>query len=242
MGLGRDGRGYVAEVGRCMVERRVRFAEEWWEGLRLHVEVWDGRDGLRMLSTEGPLEVQASHEATYLETGGLDRRELVGPAFSAASRDPEHHRFADMEEYFCRVHEEGVPGVLCARAVLRDVRSGRTALLWESGKGMRWGVIAMDPTDPVVPHLPPESFTVSLHPEKSRSVMFPACGDDPVQMWLDFIVRPEAGQEGLPAPDKLWRLAVEGDQGEEEEPFARLCVHNEDVDAVGRFVWSLLSL
>jgi hypothetical protein len=100
------------------------------------MEVWDG---LRMLSAEGRLCVREGGDTTALQVTGSDRREVVGPAFSAASRDPEQHRFDDIESYFLRAHEEGLPARLCARAVVRDVRSGRRALLWESGKRHRWG-------------------------------------------------------------------------------------------------------
>jgi hypothetical protein len=91
LGLGRDGRGYIVEVGRCLEERRVRWGDDWFKGLRLHVEVWDDRDGLRMLSVEGRLAVSAGDQC-HLRVTGSDRREVVGPAFSAASRDPERTR------------------------------------------------------------------------------------------------------------------------------------------------------
>jgi hypothetical protein len=71
LGLGRDGRGYVAEVGRCLMERRVRWGDDWWEGLRLHVEVWDGRDGLRMLSAEGRLGVEVMMHYTNPACDGV---------------------------------------------------------------------------------------------------------------------------------------------------------------------------
>jgi hypothetical protein len=122
------------EVGRCLMERRVRWRDDWWEGLRLHVEVWDGRDGLRMLSVEGQLGVKVENAYGVVRVTGPDRREVVGPAFSAASRNSEHHRFDDIKDYFNRAHEEGMPARLCTRMVVRDVRSGRRALLWESGK------------------------------------------------------------------------------------------------------------
>jgi hypothetical protein len=74
VGAGRDGREYVVEVGRCLMERRVRWEGDWWEGLRLHFEVWDGRDGLRMLSVEGRLGVVSGGEAcSSLRVTGSDR-------------------------------------------------------------------------------------------------------------------------------------------------------------------------
>jgi hypothetical protein len=92
-GAGRDGRRYVAEYGRCVAERRVWRKLDWWEGLRLHTEVWDARDNLRILSVEGRLKVDEGvydDQLVLLKIEGSDRREVVGAAFSVASRDPEH--------------------------------------------------------------------------------------------------------------------------------------------------------
>jgi hypothetical protein len=134
---------------------------------------------------------------------------VVGPAFSAASRDPEHHRFDDIKDYFRRAHEEGMPAELCARAVVRDVRSGRRAVLWESGKGHRWGTGQVPPPAPLLPSCP--RAAVCRHPltDAERAIVYPPCGtgEEAVKMGFGFYVRPEAGQEGVPARDKLWRLA-----------------------------------
>jgi hypothetical protein len=244
LGLGRDGRGYVAEVGRCLHERRVRCGDEWWEGLRLHLEVWDGRDGLRMLSAEGRLSVIVNNNGfTDLRVAGSDRREVVGPAFSAASRDPEHHRFDDIREFFVRAHLEAMPTVLCTRAVVRDVRSGRRAMLWESGKGFRWGVSPMLPTHTFAPFLPEGSVFVGMLVDVDRTVVYPPCatGEEALKMGCNLYVRPEAGQEGVPARDKLWRLAGgDSERYGEHDSFMSTFFETGDRDVVGKFVWSLL--
>jgi hypothetical protein len=243
LGLGRDGRAYVVEVGRCVAERRVRWGDDWWEGLRLHVEVWDGRDGLRMLSVEGRFDVNVNGGYTFLEVTGLDRHEVVGPAFSAASRDPEHPRFEDVRDYFRRAHEEGTPGELCTRAVVRDVRSGRRALLWESGKGQRWAALYVPPTDRFSPFLPEGSLVIATMSGADHSIVYPRCGTEEaaVRMGLDFNVRPEAGQEGVPARDKLWRLAgADAEHYGEHKCFLIISFRNSNRDETGRFIWSLL--
>jgi hypothetical protein len=244
LGLGRDGRGYVMEVGRCLMERRVRWGDDWWEGLRLHLEVWDGRDGLRMLSAEGRLSVIVIDDGdTNLRVAGSDRREVVGPAFSAASRDPEHHRLDDTRQYFYRAHLEGLPAALCARAVVRDVRSGRRALLWESGKGHEWGTNLDFATTGFAPFLPEGSFCVGTPLNEARAIVSPRCNaeDEAVKMGFNFYVRPEAGQEGVPARDKLWRLAgADAELYSEHDSFICTFFETSDTDVVGSLVWSLL--
>jgi hypothetical protein len=243
-GRGRDGRGYVAEVGRCLLERRVRWGDDWWQGLRLHLEVWDDRDGLRMLSAEGRLGVSVSGNGfTNLGVTGSDRLEVVGPAFSAASRDPEHHRLDDINKYVLRAHEEGMPAVLCARAVVRDVRSGRRALLWESGKLYQWGALEVPANSVYAPFLPQGSLCIGTRGGGLRAVVSPACGtgEEAVMMGFNFYVRPEAGQEEMPAPEKLWRLAgADVERYGEHNSFASIFFRAGDRDLVGKRVWSLL--
>lgn len=52
---------------------------------------------MRMLSASGPIRVQVDQAGgfTSLRIGGAHRREVRGPAFSAASRDPEHRYVRD---------------------------------------------------------------------------------------------------------------------------------------------------
>jgi hypothetical protein len=195
-----------------------------------------------MLSVEGRLGVNVNVN-TLLYVTGSDRREVVGPAFSAASRDPEHHRFDNIKAYLRRAHEEGVPAVLCMRAVVRDVRSGRRAVLWESGKGHRWGAGQVPPNSPYAPFLPQGSFIVTTHMDVTRAIVYPPCGtgEEALKMDVGFCVQPEAGQEGVPARDKLWRMAGADAQRYGEHPsFVRTSLRTNDRNAVGTFVCSLL--
>jgi hypothetical protein len=168
----------------------------------------------------------------------------VGPAFSAASRDPEHHRFASISQYFCRAHEEGLPAVLSARAVVRDVRSGRRALLWESGKGHRWGAGPLLPNNPFAPFLPQSSINVGSHADGIRAVAYPPfrSGEEAVKMGFNFYVGSEAGQEGVPARDKLWRLAgADAERYGEHNSFVFMYLKTNDSGLIGQFMWSLLN-
>jgi hypothetical protein len=99
-----------------------------------------------------------------------------------------------------------MPSELCARVVVRDVRSGRRAVLWESGKG-QWEGDELPPDSPRAPLLPQDSLLV--FPVNTQPIVYPPCGtgEEAVKMTFGFHVRPEAGQEGVPARDKLWRLA-----------------------------------
>jgi hypothetical protein len=135
--LGRDGRGYMMEQGRCLMERRVWRADRWWDGLRLHLEVWDASDDLRMLSVEGRIHAtfDKDKDLSHVFVTGGDRAEVVGPAFAAASRDPQHKRFTDMKQYFDRAHDAELPTRLCVRMVVRDGRTGAAGAAVGVGQG-----------------------------------------------------------------------------------------------------------
>jgi hypothetical protein len=74
---------YMVEQGRCIFHRRMWFGETWWEGLRLHFEVWDDWDGFLMLSAEGTMGVVADVDegVTYLRLTGSDRCEVRAMVF-----------------------------------------------------------------------------------------------------------------------------------------------------------------
>jgi hypothetical protein len=195
LGGRRDGRRYVAEQGRCLVERRVWRADQWWEGLRLHLEVWDAHDDLRILSAEGRLSVRHNDDGFLtLRITGSDRREVVGPAFSAASRDPEHHRSFDMIDFLQGAHPPDLPSAVCLRAVVSDARTGRQALLFESGKELRLLARATDPDrDEMVADSPAGSITFGT-PEEC-GVLSRAWGDRYEALGVDvgFFLRPRTG-------------------------------------------------
>jgi hypothetical protein len=138
-------RGRVMGYGRFLEGQRglvkePQSDEEWLQGLEGHVEVFDRMDGLQILSLTGPLSYGEDWFTEDLLSGELDISEFhpVGPrrlkfkrtAFSAASRDPQR-RFATIQEYLRRGYREEYPCCLCVRVTLRDMRTGRMALIWE---------------------------------------------------------------------------------------------------------------
>lgn len=89
-----------------------------------------------MLSASGPIRVQIDQSGgfTSLRIGGGERREVRGPAFSAATRDPVHRRFTSMEDFFSRGHLPEFEAALAVRVTVTDERTGRMALLWSTKK------------------------------------------------------------------------------------------------------------
>jgi hypothetical protein len=231
LGGRRDGRRYVAEQGRCIVERRVWREGDWWEGLRLHLEVWDARDNLRILSAEGRLRVRELKDTIRLTIGGADGREVVGPAFSAASRDPEHHRFASMEDYFREAHNPDLPAAVCTRLVVSDAHTGRQALLLDLCETRVWTGQGDPRPDDII----------CFGPLGGGGVISTTWGDPAaLTLNLNFCVRPEAGQEDVVARDRLYR-ATWGDDTYDS------CWHVEseksdmsDMGVVGKQIRSLL--
>jgi hypothetical protein len=79
---------------------QVLVGDDWTAGLELSFEIRDARDGFLLLSASGPFSVEARDEYVDLRLTGSDRKEVVGPAFSAQGRDS---RFNSIEEYFLQV-------------------------------------------------------------------------------------------------------------------------------------------
>jgi hypothetical protein len=194
----------VLERGHCHRDRRAWVGNNWWYSLRLQVEVWDTLDNFVLFSAEGLLGLSVHpHE---MSIDGADRREVVGPAFSAASRDPVQRRFASIDDYFRR-GQDTVDEPFIIRVYVKDEWTGRQALLWDSGTESR---LEASPVEFDADH----SFRAFL-PEGSRKVK---CADSlpmystslpgqAVRAKATFFLHPEAGQEGVEEADKLWRVA-----------------------------------
>jgi hypothetical protein len=129
-------RGRVVQYGRFLKGQREiahipLSANAFLEGLEGHVEVFDRMDGLQMLSMRGPVSFSAE-ECLFMEfLAESPQVQIKNAAFSAASRDPVQRRFATMREYFKRGSGEEYPCCLCMRVTLRDMRTGRMAVVWE---------------------------------------------------------------------------------------------------------------
>jgi hypothetical protein len=132
--------GRVSEVGarRCVLERghcdrdqRAWVGDTWWSTLRLQIEVWDNLNETCLLSAAGEMAIS---DHPYELCLAADRCEVVGPAFSAASRDPVQRRFASIEDYFRRGPGR-VQAPILVKVYVRDQQRGRQALLWATELG-----------------------------------------------------------------------------------------------------------
>jgi hypothetical protein len=192
LGGQRDGRRYVMEMGRGIkesYEARRCYELDWSAGLRLHIEVWDARDNLRMLSVEGPLGVCRHQEVpgtvalcVYNKDGA---REVVGPAFSVASRG----------EYLESIQDYFIYGVCVdpptLRVVVRDSRSGRQASI-------------MEETFLLHDEIPPDG-RLQLEAE-SECVILNPFKDTFDKASATLTLNLELGQEGVPELEKLYRM------------------------------------
>jgi hypothetical protein len=219
------GRGRLVQYGRqLLAERRMWSDANWSAGLELHVEVFDRMDGLQMLSARGPLVcyVFEENEVTKLMLPPLPSVEVRGESFSAASRDPEQRRFADIGAYFEEGHQSQYPCSLCVRVTVRDQRTGRYGLLWEEGKETTrlcaraaWGV--------------------SVASEDKTMV---GGRGDGFQCWTRFAVLPEPNQEGVAEEDRLYRVA-RGETVPEDEYHFKFMIDSTRIAQVGSMVRSL---
>jgi hypothetical protein len=218
----------VSEVGarRCVLERshchRVQRAfvnDSWWSSLRLQVEVWDLLDHFLLLSAEGEMDMDPHpHDLSLI---GTDRVEVVGPAFSAAGRDPVQRRFASLDDYFRRGEDTVEEGIL-VRVYVRDERNGRQALLCEINfEGEDFECEDVLPDDPLRPYLPEGSRRVQQ--AEYLPIYSPTLPGQALRARVGFYVCPEAGQEGVAEADKMWRVAGgDEDNYDDHESFCDL--------------------
>jgi hypothetical protein len=215
----------LVQYGRQLfAERRVWSEDTWAAGLELHVEVFDRMDGLQMLSARGPLqwEVFEAHGMTKLTLPLLPTVEVRGAPFSAASRDPEQRRFADIDGYFREGYRSEYPSSLCVRVTVRDQRTGRYGLLWEEGEEMdrecgshAWGRSVV-----------------------SRRESMVGGRADGLQCWTRLIICPEPNQEGVAEEDRLYRVAT-GETIPEDGHHFKFIVASTEIAQVGSMVRSL---
>jgi hypothetical protein len=212
-------RAYVVEHGRALLERR-RWAEGQRSlgGLRMHFEVWDESDGLRLLSAEGPMAFDTLDDSLIIVGEGS---RTVAPPFSAASRDPRSLRFTSIADYFERAHETDLPSGLHVRVAVRDERTGRQALLWSSGETP--ALRAEDRGEGDYCIYPLDEFPVLLSPSWPE---VPLGG----HFWFGLSMA-SGGQVGSSEQDQMYTC---GD-------VCRFYFDTSDSRRVCRFLWSLLS-
>jgi hypothetical protein len=229
------GRGRLVQYGRLLVaERRMWSEHDWTEGLELHVEVFDRMDGLQMLSARGPLEWEFNEANgwTSFYLPPLPAVEVRGSSFSAASRDPEQRRFANIGAYFSQGHRSRYPCSLCVRVTVRDQRTGRGGLLWAEGK---WTVRRVEDPIPYWEQALPEGAMAVTSP---LNIMVGARGDGQ-ECRTAFYVCPEPDQEGVAEEDKLYHVAMGEDNSDGDDHPFRFIINSADTAKVGAMIRSL---
>jgi hypothetical protein len=229
------GRGRLVQYGRQLVAERRTWSEVTWaDGLELHVEVFDRMDGLQMLSARGPLlwDVPEGRGWTEVHLPPFPAMEVRGASFSAASRDPEQRRFANIWEYFEEGHRSEYPCSLCLRVTVRDQRTGRYGVLWEESK--KTARECKDPA-PAWEQAMPEGAQVVVSPWSSR---VGGRGDD-LPCWTDFYICPDPDQEGVVEEDRLYHVAMGEDNSDGDSHPFKFMMKSTDIAKVGSLIRSL---
>jgi hypothetical protein len=191
-------------------------------------------DGLQMLSARGTFMVDCN-EANGWTTLFLPPLPLVdarGPSFSAASRDPEQRRFADIRAYFSQGHRSEYPCSLCVRVTVRDQRTGKGGLLWEEGKGTVRGF--RDPIPFWEERLPEGAQVV---PSLKSGIM--GARVEGQECWTTFYVCPDPDQEGVAEEDRLYHVAMGEDNSEGDAHPFRFLIKSTDIAKVGSMIRAL---
>jgi hypothetical protein len=229
------GRGRLVRYGRVLfAERRMWSGRDWTAGLELHVEVFDRMDGLQMMSARGPLLLRVNEASgfTAFSLPPLPAMEVRGASFSAASRDPDQRRFANIGAYFTEGHRSEYPCSLCVRVTVRDQRTGKGGLLWEEGKGAERAF--RDPIPSWEERLP--EGTKAVVSEWSGVVGARAEGQE---CWTNFYVCPEPDQEGVAEEDRLYHVALGEDNSYGDRYPSKFIIKSTDTAKVGSMIRSL---
>ena len=148
---GRGRKGYfdcLSKYGKCLTERPVLTGDsDLFEGLELQIEMWSGGVlPLRICSAVGPIQASIgggdapdNQPFTLLRITGPHRKEVPGPAFSAANLDPVRRRYPNIKKCFNEAHDLANPLHLCTRVTVTDRHTGKMALVWSSlGKDKKY--------------------------------------------------------------------------------------------------------
>jgi hypothetical protein len=166
---GRGRKGYfdcVSNYGKCLAESHVVTGDsDLFDGLELQIEMWNGGAlPLRIFSAVGPIRTTSvdgttpgSPPTVILRITGPHRKEVPGPAFSAADLDPVQRRYPNLKECFDGAQDLANPLHLCMRVTVTDRHSGKMALVWSSlGKEKEY--LLADCADWVYEYLPGVSY------------------------------------------------------------------------------------
>lgn len=249
-----QGRGYegyfacLAQYGKCLVEKRVKTGEgDVLENLEMHVEVWDaGVVSARIYSAMGSIRTTIVQGTTpedpltvILRISGPHRKEVAGPAFSAADRDPVQRRFPTIVDCFQASHLLDNPLHLCMRVMVSDRQTGNMALVWESGKTMKYDVTSC--AEWVSDYVPGIAYFV-------RSAGWTALrrcqadgswssGEEELSAYAGFLLQALPNQEGVDETEKKFVAAT---LPTFHSSFADLHFNMPDAKTVASFLRSLL--
>jgi hypothetical protein len=228
MSPGTSARTHLMQYGRMLVEeRRVWRFDNWTDGLEMHFEVFDRRDGMQLLSARGsPIFCREAEHEYELQLRNDESLYLWSPLFSPKDRGCE-----DISAFTERTwwHDDD-PG-LCVRVSMSDRRTGRRVLLWDEGKGTSRDQ-EEDPYDMegrflIVSHgtAVVQSNSPHLKLECSTSIV----------LW------PESDEEEVAEQDKLYSIIGGGHYEDGEGPL-RLIYTGDDVLRVPSWIKSLLAM
>jgi hypothetical protein len=221
---GQATRARLLQYGRMLVaERRVWRLNSWEQGMWIQFDVFDGGDGLQLLSAKGPLWTNNEAVGYVLEIESLTA-EVHSVPFSAASRG-----YDNVRDYACQYWDRyGGRAALCVRVTIGERSTGRKALLWEEGihaeRGCEeWvdeGISFMSQSD------------IVLHSSVSHVKM--ACS-------TQIVLLPEDGQDGVDERNTLYRV-IGGEGGYENghAPLQVVMTCEDPYHLVPSFIMSLL--
>lgn len=127
---------FLCKYGQCIADEQILMDDmNTFDNFELQMEVWNAGDGEipshRPYSASGPIQA-VSHAGAIpqvvLRTHGPQRKEVAGPAFSAADLDPVQRRYPTIADCLQTSQETSNPLNLCMRVTVLDRRTGRMAL------------------------------------------------------------------------------------------------------------------
>ncbi len=225
-------RAHVLCYGKALGTPRYSTTSAWQEGLSMVYEVTDQADGRRLFYGAGPIHV-AVGQNVILRLAGVHRHETSMP-FSAVDRDPGQERFPTARDFFKTCHGAQYPASLRIRVVICDQRTGKMALLYQSGKASKRH--AKSPNASYWQDFLPDD---SLYIWDADSVVFGKEGQ--VKLAAAFYVVAVEGQdEDVDDKERLYRIAGgDTERYQQHSSYVSLDFSCTDGEAVGRFIKSL---
>lgn len=224
---GRGHKGYfdcVCHYGYCLAEKQLLTGDSaLFQGLEMHIDVWNaGFPSRRIYSAMGPIKAIVIDDdspenplTTLLHITGPLRKEVAGPAFSAADFDPMQRRYCTLKECVQAARSPSNPLHLCVRVTVTDRLTGKMALVFEVGKSMYWSLtgcfqVWVRDLVPGADHFMSTEWTElhRLH-GKDRSLSSGDNGEEEISAYVGLSLRTLPGQEGVDEAEKKYTTAIE---------------------------------